>query len=286
MFLTRIGLSHVTRDFHVEGSRPLLARSRHIRCFHSDCTHRWRTTPERERTLRKFQSDLLPSQGEQKNWKNRRKGIQQEKQIHQIEKTVALLLVTCGFVLSRGRHFLSNHVNINISGCSHRWWMGLHITWSSGNDWLFLKRVMLSLITFKMISYKKTIKWWHISSSGSSNGSGSRNRGEQWHLLRFKYTCQIAKIRKLLWEHNRNRSDLDHVTHFHSARVTETTPWSRSCFRLDIPQDRPDCGNGTVHEGCGDVSPFPRVPAGRVGHGQLADCRVDECEEAEGGTRR
>lgn len=57
-------------------------------------------------------------------------------------------------------------------------------------------------------------------------------------------------------------------------------------FGLSLPQHCPYRGDEAVHEGRGDVSPLPRVPAGRVGHGELTDYAVDKPEESEGGPRR
>lgn len=57
-------------------------------------------------------------------------------------------------------------------------------------------------------------------------------------------------------------------------------------FRLSSPQHCPYRGDEAVHEGRGDVSPFPSIPAGRVGHGELTDSGVDKPEESEGGPRR
>lgn len=57
-------------------------------------------------------------------------------------------------------------------------------------------------------------------------------------------------------------------------------------FRLSLPQHCPYRGDEAVHEGRGDVSPFPSIPAGSVGHGELTDSGVDKPEESEGGPRR
>lgn len=55
---------------------------------------------------------------------------------------------------------------------------------------------------------------------------------------------------------------------------------------FNSPEHCPYRSNETVHEGCTDISPFPCIPAGRVGHGEFTDPSVDKSEKSDGAPSR
>lgn len=65
---------------------------------------------------------------------------------------------------------------------------------------------------------------------------------------------------------------------------SDPDPWVGRMFHS--PKHCPCRGDETVHRRRGDVSPLPRVPAGRFGHGQPADPSVHQSEESDGAPRR
>lgn len=56
--------------------------------------------------------------------------------------------------------------------------------------------------------------------------------------------------------------------------------------RSGLPEHCPYRSDEAVNEGGRDIPPFPRIPAGRVGHGEFTDPGVDKCEKSDGAARR
>lgn len=50
--------------------------------------------------------------------------------------------------------------------------------------------------------------------------------------------------------------------------------------RCYLPKHCPYRSGETVYEGCGDIPPFPCIPAGRVWHGEFTNPKIDKSEKS------